>query len=235
MKLRLLNICLPHHMSFTDMVHPLRVHSYKPGGESRKGFEISYSSECLLKSRFIVRRVVDEVIESPYAEEEVITSTYIETYDTIAWPLGNGNICLVLKNSPRGVRPLIDMYSLLYGYGFSIEPIKLDVASFVDVFSGIKEVKEFTIKKIKSTNILVNKDSTASVEITSSVNALNDLDSFLGSRNRVLTKLRYEAKLINGVYKGEVLSSGGLYLDDLFIEHLGIDFPDLINMVINNQ
>lgn len=138
------------------------------------GFEVLKFSPTAFRARFIEKVVNVEIISNPFGEsQEVVSTRYVINKFLIE--KRSGFFLVALENPTRSVRNLIRKFSSIFGVTkFSVASVSIDIPRLESFISQATDVR-FHVNKAHISNIVLSNSCSASVEITSVDNALDDV------------------------------------------------------------
>ena len=121
------------------------------------------------------------------------------SYDEINFSLFtlSPRLCLIaVYDPPKSIKSLIDFLTSDSEVNVGYSNISIDINDFINVMRLEFNYRLVSISKVKVSNVHVNENSKANIEITSKVNALKDLQEYVETSDFKLDKLK-------GVYLNE--------------------------------
>tara|TARA_R110000850_G_scaffold2760_8_gene12942 strand:- start:1505 stop:2149 length:645 start_codon:yes stop_codon:yes gene_type:complete len=210
------------------MDYPLLNNLYEEVEGSSKGFEVFEKTNNSLNARFIEKKVEEGFVIGPYGGEERVVSISFNYIEFFAWPLDNGKIYLVLKNPSRSIRTFLQELHAVFGFGFSVSEAELSVLNFLYALEDLSDVESVKVSKARVGGIKLSSKASANVEVSSSENALKNVEDFVGTDNFTIDKLKFELYFKGIKFKAEVSRTGIVSAPEAFFEYMGEELKDLI-------
>lgn len=162
---------------FSEIVSVITSNRFHAG--TLMGFEIDLLEHKSVDAQYIERYEHVESIVHPDGSDEIIKSTRFN-YLSFSIIKSSENIFVMrLDNTPKSTSGFYRFLQNSFPSGFSIEVIKLNIDDFLTKFKKTAPISQFKILQTKISNIMLNRYSSAKVEISSTKNALSDCADFV--------------------------------------------------------
>ncbi|MES3893372.1 hypothetical protein AADP82_25085, partial [Escherichia coli] len=126
-------------------------------------------------------------------ERFIYTSFKMKIFD-------NDTYLMRVENAPRALNEFFSFWKKIFNENFYIEPIKIDVMN--TIFSILNsEFRNVKIKKVKASGISINITTSASIEVVSSHNALENFLSEFGKR-----EFKFDYAKVQAIFNGSPCS-----------------------------
>lgn len=176
-----------------------------------QGFEPISRSNNFIHCRFIERTVTKESSTNPFGEtHEWETIRYTSTTFRLHKKCNVGYL-IEISNPPRTVRPLISALGETLGR-ITISEMHWPI---LDAYKTIKSRSpRARITKIKANGIKLSDTSSSKVEVTSSIDALNDFRSAFKKSDKYIERIRIENPFIEITDPLEISVNGACVFDE---------------------
>lgn len=187
-------ILVSTEMSLDEISETIHRHRFS-GNTSDKGYMINHLDNSLVDAVFIERVIQYEKINRPDGtENEVTIERFIYTPFTI-YMHAEGKLLIRFKNPPRTLNEFFSFWKKTFENNFFIEQLRIDILSLIYSLSD-SSFRDVKIKKIKASGMIANITSSATIEVTAPLNAL---EVFL--KEFRLTQFKFEyAKIISNFH-----------------------------------
>ncbi|EOU4696933.1 hypothetical protein MWG62_21445 [Escherichia coli] len=216
-------------ITFSELIDYFKRNSY----DESKGYGYTFVNftEHEVSASYVEKSLRTEVIVSPAGDE--IEQDFLE-YETIKFalkPVSKNLSLLAIFNPPKSIKKLTDRLSVDFNYRVGFGSITLNLKEYINYLSLQHSINLLHIDKIKVSNVVLNGNSKASVEITSTKNALLELESIFTNKKYNIDKVRLHC-LIYGepsfveLSKSAFINSDSNHLDfysDFLIQQLSND------------
>jgi hypothetical protein len=158
--------------------------------DGQNGFEGTVFSTDHVEAKFIEQTVTKEQITDPFGEtQEIISTRYITT--DLGISSFNGTYILILRNPSRSVNTLIKKMSSVLGNNFYAALINIDIEKLGHYLDHQHKDLGLSATKVLASNLILDNQSTANVELLSSSNALTGLKTHFPSQGVVIERARF--------------------------------------------
>lgn len=178
--------------------------------------------------------ISSEVLSATYTEAKLNKQTSVDplgneneqefiTYESIQFSISKliGRLYLLsVYNPPKSIKALTERLSADSGYkiGFSIVDIKL--SEYLDSLHERYDLDLVNIKKVKLSNLIVNDNSKATVEVTSKKNAFDDVKDIIGDKAYTLDKVRAAGYVLGHRCEFEISKNGSVCANEGMVKYL---------------
>lgn len=178
--------------------------------------------------------VSTDVLSATYTEAKLNKQTSIDplgneneqefiTYESIQFSISKliGRLYLLtVYNPPKSIKALTERLSADSGYkiGFGIVDIKL--SEYLDSLREKYDLNLFSIKKMKVSNLIVNDNSKATVEIISKKNAFDDVKDLIGDKAYSLDKVKAAGYVLGNRCEFEMSKNGSVCVNESMVKYL---------------
>ncbi|MGE8070125.1 hypothetical protein [Serratia ureilytica] len=184
----------------------------------------------------------DDIISARYTEAKVNVQTSIDplgneseqefiSYESIEfsmYKLTNRLYLLSIYNPPKSVRSLTDRLSMDSNYQITFSLVDIRLSEYITKLREHHNMSLVNIKKAKISNLVINDNAKASIEITSKHNALDDIKSIINEKTYTLDKIKATGHIFNSACDFEISKNGILsakeemvsYFTETVIEHI---------------
>ncbi|WP_440811010.1 hypothetical protein ACTACJ_13675 [Pseudomonas syringae] len=186
LKIKFLRINLPEGLeaSYRKLINS----PFERDGQS--GFEGTAFLTNHIEAKFIERTVTKERITDPFGDtREIISTRYITT--DIAIFSSNGTYVLILRNPSRSVNTLIKKLSFIIGNSFYAALINIDIEKLGSYLNDKHKALGLSATKVLASNLILDNQSTANIELLSSSNALSSLKTHFPSQDIQIERARF--------------------------------------------
>ncbi|WP_429192288.1 hypothetical protein [Aeromonas salmonicida] len=188
-------ILVSTEMSLDEISETIHKHRFNEN-ISDKGYMINHIDNSLVDAVFIERVIQHEKINRPDGTENEITIERFIYTPFIIYMNADGQLLIRFKNPPRTLNDFFSFWKKTFENNFFIEQLRIDILSLIASLSK-SSFRDVKIKKIKASGMIVNITSSATIEVTSPLNAL---DIFL--KEFRLTKFKLEHAKITSNFDG---------------------------------
>lgn len=205
MKTRYRWVLINIDISLDDLVNVILNNGFD--SRANKGYIVNNLDHDSIDAIFVERVIQYEKINRPDGtEDEIKIERFLYTSFVISI-FSRGKFLIRIENSPRTLNEFIMYLKNILDYNFFVESVNINIFKLIPLMMN-DTLKNINIKKIKASNIIINTYSSAIVEVTSSINAL---DVFMDKFKVKDFKLEY-AKLTfsydNTTYTLDIKNSG---------------------------
>lgn len=153
-----------------------------------------------VSATFNRKSIVLEPVLDPFGDIFEFERIIFDQIDFSIQIISNRSCLLTFYNPPKTVKPLIDFLSSNDGVDIAYGNLAIDLRNFMKVIRDNFGVKIFEISKVKVSNIPVAEKTKATLELSSSSDALKDLKAFIGNDDFKLDRIKatglfYDSKL----------------------------------------
>lgn len=154
-----------------------------------------------VSATFNRKSIVLEPVLDPFGDMLEFERVIFDQIDFSIQTISNRSCLLTFYNPPKTVKPFIDFLSSDDGVDIAYGNLAIDLRNFMKVIRDNFGLKVFGISKVKVSNIPVAEKTKATLELSSSSDALRDLKLFIGNDNFKLDKIKatglfHESKLV---------------------------------------
>lgn len=169
------------HLSISEIRHHLNNSPFND--VSRCGFELINSTSEKINGQFTEEMLSKIISTSPFGEEVV---NLIRRYQTLffdIYPISKNQFLLKLEAPPRSIKKLVYELNEIFGFGFTISQINLNLHEFLSIIESLKELKLISISKLWASNIYLSNTATSKVFVHSQKNAFIELSNKFNLEN----------------------------------------------------
>lgn len=186
LKYKFLHINLPEGLE--------RTYEYLVGApfvtDGQSGFDAVSFARDHFEAKFTEQVITNEKIADPFGNvQEVVTTRYV-TNEFLVFDF-NGNFVLALRNPSRSVNVLIKRLSGLIGTGFFAASIVTEIERFGSFVREKHGDLGLVATKVLASNLALDSHSTASIELFSGLDALQDLRRHFPSQELLIERARF--------------------------------------------
>lgn len=178
------------------------------------GFELTDKQRGKIRGRFIEEIITNELVTDPFGEEILNNVRRYSIFDFQITPLKRHQFLICINTPPRSLKTFIAALSDIFGFGFAVEPLSIDILAMVQHLRKQSGIKRWTIKKVRMAHIQLNNSSVAKIEVVSDLDAYQDfqkcIDVAEGTLERATVALKDE-----GIASEIELVSTGVIAGDL--------------------
>ena len=184
------------------------------------GFELSDVNKSSVRGRFIEEVIANEVVIDPFGDEILNSVRRYSIFDFQITPLKKYNFLIRINNPPRSLKNFITTLSDVFGFGFSVEPLEIDILAMIKHLRDLSSVSSWSVKKVRMSHVRLSDSSFAKVEVVSDVDAYNDFRKHMSVKGAVLERATIAPKMSNLFGDIEFVSTGVVICDTNALEEL---------------
>lgn len=196
----------------------LNDHQFKRG--CTVGFELVELKKDSIRGKFIEEIIDNETIIDPFGEKTLNSVRRYSIFDFLVLPLEKNRFLLRINNPPRSLKNFISILSDVLDFGFYVEPLEVDILAMIQHIKFINSAKDWSIKKIRMSQVRLSESSIAKIEVTSEGDAYQDLRDHMNVKNALLERVTIEYKEANTTSEIELTSKGLISCDISMLEEL---------------
>jgi hypothetical protein len=189
----------------------LSTHRFRRGALT--GVELISASDKQIEGKFIEELHDTEIYFDPFGDEIRNEVRRFSIFVFVLFRVRKGNYLLRVTAGPRNLRSFVQFLSDAIGFGLAVSPVTVDVVSFLNMLKLTKGFQLVRIKKIRVGQIRLAGKSVARVEVTSAVDALDDLTETIALGDAVLEKASVDFHLDGRARNVELTATGTLTTD----------------------
>ena len=173
------------------------------------GFELSEVQKKSIRGRFIEEIVDNELVVDPFGQEIIHTITRYAVFEFYIVATARRSFLMRVSNPPRSLKSFVSALGEAFGFGFSIDPIELDILALTKYLRRATTARACKIKKARVGAVRLSQSAIARIDVQSSEDAYGELQNVFDLRNSFLERATIElsAEGLNGQLE---LSSTGL-------------------------
>ncbi|EOC1346525.1 hypothetical protein ACI093_001578 [Cronobacter turicensis] len=194
-------------LSLEDLSRYLKNGSVNESGRGYSDVEVGNGFCTAVYNERIHNSIVSLDYYGNEFEQEVI-EFYSVRFEIIHL-VGNAFV-LSLINPPKTLKPFIDFLTEGLNYKVGISGVELDVRLFLEQLASNEQVSLLKVKKVKVNSVIISDAAKATIEMTSSKNAIDELSILLGQKDFSVDKIKISC-LINNSQTEMELSKNGIF------------------------
>ncbi|QPN43698.1 hypothetical protein I5S86_19415 [Priestia aryabhattai] len=164
------------------------------------GFIIDKIRSGELSARYIEKIIYTDTVTDPFGNETVFDRTEYREY---AFTVSNESPTLELINPPRSVQALLNRFSEITNFRITIEPLKIDVASWATETLATKSLSG-NLDMIQISKLELKNKAFAKVLISGDTEIQDACSDLIGDRKYAVEKVRIR---LNDQHSGTIVLS----------------------------
>jgi hypothetical protein len=176
--------------------------------ENGFGFEMFSQKDDFISAKYTEQFQYRESYIDPYGEENIVESTRFKHVEFDLKKLFSGVYLLRLVNSPKSSTQFFLNLKKIFNTFLSVSDISIDIEKFMSELGESERLKQFRIKQIVVSGITLNRHSRSKIEVTSTLNALEDFKEYYPSNKYVLDKIKCSFRIAGADIAMEIRKTG---------------------------
>ncbi|MCQ0034201.1 hypothetical protein [Burkholderia glumae] len=182
------------------------------------GFELLEVRNKRIEARFIERFIQRETLEDPFGEVRHVESVRYNIFRFYLLAISSGHYLIVLIDPPRSVKSFVTILSDAVEAGMSIEALRFDVLTLLNVLRVAPDVGNLIVRKVKAVGDILGGHASARLELQSLGNATDDLHAAFPKFSAVIERVCFQFVHEGSEESGELSASGTLAVSEHLID-----------------
>lgn len=199
-------LALSLSQSIPQIADSLNQHQFYKGKTT--GFELVDFQKSRVRGKFIEEIITNEVVIDPFGEEILNSARRYSVFDFQVVLVKKHHFLIRITTPPRSLKSFIGELSEAFGFGFAVEPLKIDILEFVQHLRNQSGTQRWAIRKVRIDHIQLSVSSLAKIEVISRVDAYQDLKKHIDVNKATLERATVELRDEGITSEIELVSTG---------------------------
>nr|WP_156886279.1 hypothetical protein [Pseudomonas alcaliphila] len=175
------------------------------------GFELLEIKHEFVRGRYIERQESLESIKDPFGAIESLPITKYIFFDFSVTPIKPGLSLIKISAPPASIKNFTTLLSTAFKFSASLKKLSFNLQKVYDEVSSNTKVARLSVSKVIASNVPIENEALAKIEVTSSKDALQDLYKAFDTSKARLERLTMSLRLNLETEHLELSSSGAIY------------------------
>lgn len=167
-----------------------------------------------LSATYIEMETVQQQLMDPLGESYEQTITVYNNFKFMLQKLENNSFIMCVFDPPRNIKKFINNFCGEIHSQSSISAIEISISNFIKNIAISEHFSLTKITKVKTSGLIINKDSIANIEITSRHDAIKDLNEYTKQEIASIDRIAGSTTLDENTINFEASKSGVIYINN---------------------
>ncbi|WP_270830448.1 hypothetical protein [Aeromonas sp. QDB63] len=167
-----------------------------------------------LSATYIEMETVQQQLTDPLGESYEQTITIYNKFKFILQKLENNSFIMCVFDPPRNIKKFINNLCGEINSQSSISAVEISISNLIKNMALSEHFSLTKITKVKTSGLIINRDSIANLEITSRMDAIKDLNDYTKQEITSIDRIAGCTTLDDNMINFEASKSGVIYINN---------------------